>query len=88
MFLYIRKSKTDQAGKGARIAIPEGRRIQPIRRLTDWLRVADIRDGYLFRNMHRGELLRGGGAMHHSNIARIIKHYAALIGLNAGERFL
>ena len=33
MFVHIRKSKTDQAGKGQRIAVPDGQRIKPVKRL-------------------------------------------------------
>jgi integrase len=32
----IRRSKTDQDGKGAAIAVPEGRRLRPVARLREW----------------------------------------------------
>ena len=54
MFVHVRKSKTDQAGKGQRIAIPEGQQIRPIKRLEDWLRAAGIKQGYVFQTMWRG----------------------------------
>ena len=81
MFLTIRRSKTDQQGKGQRIAILNGRSIRPIQRLRLWLEVSGITEGSLFQTMKRGGHLRGK-PMHHSDIPRIIKHYAALIGLN------
>ncbi len=84
MFIYIRKSKTDQHGKGEKIAIPEGKRIKPIERLTDWLKVSGIRSGYLFQTLKRGGGLKGK-KMHHSDIPRIVKYYAAQIGLDASE---
>ena len=84
MFIYIRKSKTDQHGKGEKIAIPEGKRIKPIKRLKDWLKVSGISSGYLFQTLKRGGGLKGK-KMHHSDIPRIVKYYAAQIGLDASE---
>ncbi len=81
MFIYIRKSKTDQEGRGHKIAIPEGKYVKPIKRLRDWLQMSGITEGYLFQTMKRGGGLRGL-PMHHSDIPRLVKHYAALIGLD------
>ncbi len=84
MFIYIRKSKTDQQGKGQKIAIPEGKYLKPIQRLQDWLQASGIIHGYLFQTMKRGGRLRGR-PMHHSDIPRLVKHYAGLIGLDSRE---
>ena len=84
MLVHIRKSKTDQQGKGQRIAIPEGRRIKPIQRLEDWLQASGITHGYVFQTMWRGGGLRGR-PLHHSDIPRLVKHYAGAIGLNPDE---
>ena len=84
MFVHIRKSKTDQEGRGQRIAIPEGQLIRPIKRLEDWLRESGIKQGYVFQTMWRGGGLRGR-PLHHSDIARLVKRYAKAIGLNPGE---
>lgn len=81
MFVYIRRSKTDQEGRGQKIAIPEGRYVEPIKRLRDWLQASKIKEGPLFQTMKRGGSLRGL-PMHHSDIPRLVKHYAALIGLD------
>ena len=81
MWLTIRQSKTDQQGRGQRVAVQDGDGIQPIRRLKRYLGSAGIAEGPLFQTMRRGGHLRGR-AMHHSDIPRILKHYAALIGLN------
>lgn len=81
MWLTIRRSKTDQQGKGQRVAILEGQRIRPIERLRLWLESSGITRGPLFQTMKRGGHLRGK-PMHHSDIPRIVKHYAARIGLN------
>lgn len=71
-------------GKGEKIAIPEGKRIKPIKRLKDWLKVSGISSGYLFQTLKRGGGLKGK-KMHHSDIPRIVKYYAAQIGLDASE---
>lgn len=81
MYITVRRSKTDQTGKGQRIAIPEGKHIKPIDRLQAWLTASGIRQGYLFQTMRHGNRLRGR-PLHHSDIPRLVKHYAAAIGLN------
>ncbi len=81
MWLTIRRSKTDQQGRGQRVAVLDGQRIRPITRLRRWLEGSGISCGPLFQTMKRGGGLRGR-PMHHSDIPRILKHYAALIGLN------
>ena len=84
MFIHIRKSKTDQEGKGQKIAVPEGRYLKPIQRLQDWLEASGITRGYVFQTMKRGGKLRGL-PMHHSDIPRLVKRYAELIGLDSKE---
>ena len=81
MFLTIRQSKTDQQGKGQRVAILDGEGIRPIERLNLWLERSGITSGPLFQTMKRGGHLRGK-PMHHSDIPRIVKHYAVVIGLD------
>ncbi len=84
MYVHIRKSKTDQKGKGQKVAIPEGKTLWPIQRVKEWLEVSCIESGFLFQTMKRGGMIRGR-QMHHSDIPRIVKHYAALIGLEPGK---
>ena len=84
MFICIRKSKTDQQGKGQKIAIPEGKYLKPIQRLRDWMQASGITEGYLFQTMKRGGSLRGR-PLHHSDIPRLVKRYAELIGLDPKE---
>ncbi len=84
MFVNIRISKTDQLGKGHRIPVVDGKRILPVTRLRTWLSESNIKTGYLFQTMRRGGFLKGG-PMHHSDIPRLVKHYANQIGLNPDE---
>ena len=84
MFLTIRHSKTDQQGKGQKIAILDGRTIRPIHRLRMWLNASGITHGSLFQTMKRGGHVQGK-PLHHSDIPRLIKYYAARIGLDPKE---
>ena len=84
MLVHIRKSKTDQSGKGQRIAVPDGQRIKPIKRLEDWLQSSGITRGFVFQSMARGGNLRGR-PLHSVDIPRLLKHYAETIGLNPDE---
>ena len=81
MTLCIRRSKTDQAGLGQTIPVPDGQCIKPVTRLRRWMRKAAISDGHLFRSLRRGGTLRGD-CLHHSDIPRLVKKYAAAIGLD------
>jgi len=81
MFVKIRRSKTDQTGKGHRIAVPEGKVIRPIQRLERWLSKSGIRRGPLFQSMRRGGRVQEN-PLQHSDIPRLLKHYASQIGLD------
>ena len=81
MVVWIRRSKTDQGGKGQRVAVPEGRTIRPVSRLGAWLDLAGIRDGYLFQTF-RGGGSPSGRPLNHSEVPRLVKKYVAKIGLD------
>ena len=49
--ITIRKSKTDQEGRGHRIVIPNGQRIAPVALLDAWLDLGAITEGYVFRKL-------------------------------------
>ena len=52
----IERSKTDKQGEGAEIAIPRGKAEEtcPVAALKDWLALAEITVGPLFRKVNRG----------------------------------
>ena len=81
MILTVRRSKTDQRGAGQRVPILDGEGIRPIDRLRQWLRCSEITTGPLFQTMKRGGYLRGG-PLHDGDIARIVKRYAGMVGLD------
>lgn len=84
IIVCVRKSKTDQGGKGQRIAVPEGRTIRPVSRLRAWLDVSGIQGGYLFQTFRKGGRL-SGRPLNHSEVPRLVKRYAARIGLDPGS---
>ncbi|MDE0685087.1 MAG: site-specific integrase [Candidatus Poribacteria bacterium] len=84
MLVYIRRSKTDQEGKGQKIAILGGRYLKPVQRLQNWLEASGITTGPVFQTMKRGGTLRGR-PLHHSDVPRLVKHYARLAGLDSKD---
>lgn len=74
----IRRSKTDQTGKGESIGIPSGQYIQPLRLVKEWLDASGITEGPVFQRMNRhGQLL---GAMSPRAVALLVKDRAQAIG--------
>ncbi len=81
MIVSIRRSKTDQVGRGQRIAVLEGSKIKPVSRVREWLEVAGIQDGHLFQTFRSGGRPSGRG-LSHSEVPRLVKRYAAKVGLD------
>ena len=84
MFLTLRRSKTDQAGKGQRIAVPGGSIIRPVERMRHWLTLSGITGGPAFQTMRRGGRLQGR-ALTRSDVPRLVKRYVSAIGLDPAE---
>ena len=96
--IFIARSKTDQEGQGVWIAIPEGRRIRPKALLLEWLRVARITDGPLFRKLAEVRVARTDDrpgrqwledrvqpvAMSAQGVALVVKARARAVGLDPG----
>ena len=59
LFLHIRRSKTDQDGQGAHIAVPAGRKLKPVEALDAWLAACGIVEGAIFRAVDRHGRLEG-----------------------------
>jgi hypothetical protein len=57
----IRKSKTDQEGIGATIAVCRGSIAYPVTALRDWLAAANITEGPIFRPVGRAASSRTPG---------------------------
>jgi integrase len=81
--VIVRRSKTDQEGRGAEKAIPHGRFIRPVALVREWLDVAGITDGPVFRPVSRLGNVRGAERLTDRSIAEIVKRYADAAGLDA-----
>ena len=77
----IRRSKTDQEAEGQVVAVPDGRRLEPVRHLRAWLEAASITDGPVFRPLWKGGRVRDARLSDHA-IARIVQARAAACGLD------
>ncbi len=82
--ITIRRSKTDQEGDGATIAIAMGSFACPVEATRAWLRAARITRGPVFRPVSRGDR-----ALHRRlsdrAVAEIVKKYARRVGLKAKD---
>lgn len=82
MILQLRRSKTDQVGRGRAVAIPAVRgRFCPCRALRSWLEVAELESGPLFRPLNRYQQVIAK-RLSSQCVATIIKHRASEVGLD------
>jgi integrase len=77
----IRRSKTDQEGRGQEVAIPHGRHLRPVRAVKEWLAAAGLTSGPLFRPVSRSGTVRGEARLTDRSVADLVKRYAGRIGL-------
>ena len=79
LIIRIAASKTDQEGRGQTIAIPDGRRLEPVRHYRAWLDQSAITDGPVFRKLTpQGRLTTK--PMSAQSIALVVKKAAANAG--------
>ena len=83
LLVTVRRSKTDQVGKGLTVAVPceDDSYYCPVEALQQWLAAADITEGPVFRQMSRGDRVRLN-ALSPQSVALIVKDYARRAGLN------
>jgi site-specific recombinase XerD len=82
----IEQSKTDQEAQGQVIAIlrqPDSPYC-PVQALKDWLTVAEIERGALFRRMYRSDKV-GKNRLSAQSVAMVIKDYAHKAGLDSSR---
>ena len=82
LVVHLRRSKGDQEGQGATVAIPYGKgRVCPVRALREWIEVANINYGVLFPSVSQwGEV---GARLSGGDLARILKKRAGQLGIPA-----
>jgi site-specific recombinase XerD len=79
----IRRSKTDQEGAGAVVAVCRGAIACPVAAMKEWLTAAGITDGPVFRRVNKGGRLLPG-QLRAQSVALIVKAFAARLGLDPG----
>ena len=82
--LTIRAAKADQEGEGTEIAVPAGKVLKPVAHLNAWLAIRGGSPGPLFTRIGtQGEFTLE--AMSDRSVARLVKRYAQLAGLDAAQ---
>lgn len=83
LVIRIRRSKTDQEGKGREVAIPYGSAPEtcPVRALREWIAAGQLTEGPLFRRIDRHGHINGR-ALHRDSIGAIVKRAAEAAGLD------
>ena len=85
VIVEIKRSKTDQEGEGAQVAVPmldeENANICPVRALRAWFNEARLVSGPLFRGLYRGCSVRSVG-LNDREVGRIVKRAAVAAGLD------
>ena len=72
--LLIRRSKTDQEGAGRTVFVPYARGSRcPVKALMNWLSMAGIVNGPLFRAINRHDQIVGDKALTPQSVALIVK---------------
>ena len=83
--VMIARSKTDQEGQGAEIAIPEGRRLRPVHHLEAWLAAGGIADGFLFRRISNDGRKVTVDPMSDRSVARVVQERVGAAGYDPSE---
>ena len=87
LVVRVRRSKSDQEGRGAEKGIPYASRpaLCPVRALSDWLEAGGIASGPLFRAVDRFGRVRDA-ALSDRSVARIVQRAAAAAGFESNDR--
>jgi integrase len=82
VLITLRRSKTDQEGQGRDVAIPFGKESNtcPVLALQNWLAIAGIAEGAVFRPVHKGGAVGSSHLTGHA-VASLLKAYARTAGL-------
>lgn len=78
----VRRSKTDQEGRGIEKAVPHGRHIRPVALVREWLDAASITDGPVFRPVSRSGRVRDAARLTDRSIGDLVKRYALAAGFD------
>jgi integrase len=81
LLVHIRRSKTDQEGRGHVIAVHRGTKLCPIAALEAWLDASHVRSGFVFRKIDRWGHI-GDGRLDPGTVPRLLKRAAERAGLD------
>ncbi len=82
LIITLRRSKTDQEGRGRRIGIPHARgRWCPVREVQAWIEAAEIEEGSLFRSLRKGGVV-SPDRLSGEAVSMLIKRHVRRIGFD------
>ena len=82
LIVTLRRSKTDQVGRGRRIGIPHARgRWCPVREVQGWTAAAGIEAGPMFRSLRKGGFI-AADRLSGEAVSALIKRHVRRIGLD------
>jgi integrase len=85
LVLTLRRSKTDQEGRGRRIGIPHARgRWCPVREVQAWVEAVEIEEGSLFRSLRKGGAV-SSDRLSGEAVSALIKRHVARVGLDPAK---
>lgn len=85
LIVTLPRSKTDQEGRGRKVAIPYARgAVCPVLALQQWLEVAQITEGPIFRGVNRHGVI-AVSAISPQAVALVVKERAQAVGLDPAK---
>jgi integrase len=81
LLVHVRRSKTDQEGRGHMIAVHRGNLLCPVEAVETWLEASRIGSGWMFRKIDRWGHL-GVGRLDPGTVSRLLKKAATRAGLD------
>ena len=85
LIVQLIRSKTDQEGRGRKVAIPFARgAVCPVLALQHWLEVANITEGPIFRGVNRHGAI-SSVALNPQTVAMVVKERALAVGLDSAK---
>lgn len=84
VLVTVRRSKTDQEGRGHEVAVPRGSRLRVPVALEDWTASAGLTAGPLFRRIRKGDRLTDERLTGHA-VAEIVKRWALAAKLDPAD---
>jgi site-specific recombinase XerD len=86
LYARVRRSKGDQHGEGQWVVMPTGEDelTCPMRAVRDWLAVAGITEGPVFRSVTKGGVVKDR-RLSDRDVARIVKRTAERVGMNPAD---